>query len=156
MHPMERVRMKRDQVPSKNVAGEPSDHPRPSSSAPMCALLPTTVLPSLTAIMASAIRFGDAKSSLQANIINGSVNAEFHHHLPPGKLQGLWSRSALLLTAGRPRTTRNSTEPVSHHSLRSRFRLCRARGDTRPDRPKMCRAGFSDRARRPRWCRVGT
>jgi hypothetical protein len=33
------------------------------------------------------ISFGDANSGLQAGIINGPVNTEFHHHAPPGKLR---------------------------------------------------------------------
>ncbi|PQE27702.1 hypothetical protein CJF32_00011229 [Rutstroemia sp. NJR-2017a WRK4] len=33
--------------------------------------------------MASTIFSGNANSGLQAGTINGSVNAEFHHHAPP-------------------------------------------------------------------------
>lgn len=47
--------------------------------------------------MASTISFGDANSGLEAGVIHGSVNAEFHHHHPPGKLQRLTSRSALVM-----------------------------------------------------------
>jgi len=43
--------------------------------------------------MASAISFGDANSGLQAGIINGPVNAEFH--LPPGKLRKVSTQLAL-------------------------------------------------------------
>ena len=39
------------------------------------------------AVMVSAMHLGDANSGLQAGIINGPVNTEFHHHGPPGKLQ---------------------------------------------------------------------
>ncbi|CAN5378186.1 hypothetical protein BH09PAT4_BH09PAT4_09500 [soil metagenome] len=37
--------------------------------------------------MASAISFSHANSGFQAGTINGLVNAEFHYHAPPGKLQ---------------------------------------------------------------------
>jgi hypothetical protein len=36
------------------------------------------------------ISFGDTNSGFQAGTIHGPVNAEFHHHLPPGKRRGLY------------------------------------------------------------------
>ena len=49
--------------------------------------------------MATSISFGDANSGFQAGTINGDVNASFHQHLPPGKLNAFQRRSTLM--AGR-------------------------------------------------------
>ncbi|KAK5451874.1 hypothetical protein LTS15_007597 [Exophiala xenobiotica] len=46
--------------------------------------------------MASAIRLGDANSGFQAGVINGPVNAAFHHHAAPEPLESPPNPSALI------------------------------------------------------------
>ncbi|KAI4254529.1 MAG: hypothetical protein LQ352_003037 [Teloschistes flavicans] len=46
--------------------------------------------------MASTISFGDANSGLEAGVIHGSVNAEFHHHHPPERSETLPDPSAVI------------------------------------------------------------
>jgi hypothetical protein len=66
-----------------------------------------------SAVMASAISFGDANAGFQAGIINGSANVVFN--APPGKFckQG----SKLTGANDGPRTTRDPTEPVDCDTL---------------------------------------
>jgi hypothetical protein len=64
--------------------------------------------------MASAISFGHANSGFQAGTINGQVNTEFHHHAPPGKLQGsklTGANDGPSQSDQRPHRTRRSSYP---------------------------------------------